>query len=475
MPIIINGGSRSAGGWWTKHLGNRDKNERVELIEIAGLDAATVADAFREMEAVSLGTKCTNYFYQANINPRIDESLTPAQWREAVDTLEKNLGLTGQPRFVVEHEKEGRTHRHIVWSRIDTERMIAIPDSLTAAVHERTSRELEIKFGLERGQSVLVPDREQERPERRPKKWEMFRGEQTGLDPRATGKELAALWQRSDSGQSFKAGLEAAGYILAQGDRRDFVVIDRAGDEHSLARRVGAKAAEVRARMSDIDRASLPEIEEAKTRQHIRAAAMQSRHRPDLAAEIEKHGRATEPEQPVTNAAAPQSQKSGRDAEQRPEQGTSAYRAPPENAPAARTTEPEATVAPTSEHDLSVEPLTPAEIRGIGGILGGILDGITKPFENLIHALADMFAPPPPLTKDQAEREAQSRDEAEQRSAEFREWVAEQERAREAIIEQSREQQHQREQDFYSRYGSPARDADRENDRDRGRERERER
>ena len=66
-----------------------------------------------------LGTKCTNYFYQANINPREDEHLTPAQWREAVDTLEKNLGLTGQPRFVVEHEKEGRTHRHIVWSRID--------------------------------------------------------------------------------------------------------------------------------------------------------------------------------------------------------------------------------------------------------------------------------------------------------------------------------------------------------------------
>ena len=252
---------------------------------------------------------------------------------------------------------------------------------------------------------------------------------------------------------------------------------------------VGVKAAEVRARMADIDRATLPDIEDAKTRQHIREAAMQSRHRPDLAAEIEKHERAAEPAQPVTNTAVPQPEKSGRDADRQPEQGIPAYQAPPEIAPAAsatrpnlapepetaRTVETEPATAPAPDHDLSVEPLTPAEIRGIGSVLGGILDGITKPFENLIHALADMFAPTPPPTKDQAEREARSNDEAAQRAAEFRAWVAEQERAREAIIEQSRAQQHQREPDFYSRYGSPGRDDDRDNDRDRGRERERER
>jgi hypothetical protein len=107
MPIIINGGSRCAGKWWARHLENAEKNERVELVGIAGLSADTVPGAFREMYALSLGTKCKNYFYQANINPRADEHLTPAQWREAIDTLETNLGLAGQPRFVVEHEKRG--------------------------------------------------------------------------------------------------------------------------------------------------------------------------------------------------------------------------------------------------------------------------------------------------------------------------------------------------------------------------------
>jgi hypothetical protein len=196
MPIIIEGGSRSAGWWWARHLTNTEKNERAELIEISGLDSANVPALFRELHALSLGTKCDNHFYQANINPRADEQLTPAQWREAVDTLEKNLGLEGQPRFVIEHEKEGRTHRHVVWSRIDLEQMKAIPDSLTARIHEQTSRELEIKFDLQRGKSILVPDRDFERPERRAKKHERFRGAQNGIDPRTINDELRVLRER---------------------------------------------------------------------------------------------------------------------------------------------------------------------------------------------------------------------------------------------------------------------------------------
>ena len=248
-------------------------NERVEVVEIVGLNATTLPDAFREMYAVSRGTKCDNYFYQANINPRADEHLTPEQWQKAVDTLERNLGLTGQPRFVVEHEKEGRTHRHVVWSRVDAEQMRAIPDSLTAAIHERTSRELEINFDLERGKSVLVPDRDFDRPERRPKKHETFRALDSGIDPQTVKAEVSALWRSADNAYSFKAALEASGYVLARGDRRDFVIIDRAGDDHSLARAAGVKAAELRERMKEIDRASLPNVIEARAQQRAALVA----------------------------------------------------------------------------------------------------------------------------------------------------------------------------------------------------------
>ena len=162
--------------------------------------------------------------------------MTPAQRDEAIETLERNLGLTGQPRFVVEHQKEGRTHWHVVWSRIDTEKMQAIPDSLTAVIHERTSRDLEIRFDLERGQSVLVANREHERPERRPQKNETLRAAETGVDLETVKADAQAARQRADNGQSFRAALEASGdYVLARGDtgKRDTTVTTTAdGNEN---------------------------------------------------------------------------------------------------------------------------------------------------------------------------------------------------------------------------------------------------
>jgi len=184
---------------------------------------------------------------------------------QAADALERNLGLTGHARFVVEHEKAGRVHRHIVWSRIDPDTMTAVSDSFTARDHERTSRELEQAFGLEPVESVLVRDREKERPERGPKNWETFRGHGSGIDPKEVKEEVTALWNAADSGSAFAAALADHGYILCRGDRRDFCIVDPAGNEHSLARRIdGVRAAAIRARMADIDRDALPTVAEGR-------------------------------------------------------------------------------------------------------------------------------------------------------------------------------------------------------------------
>jgi len=263
--VIINGGSRSNGKWFGRHLTNGEKNEQVSLCDMRGVTGEMIGEAFLEMKAVASGTRCTNYFYHANINPQADEHLTPEQWEQAVDRLEKNLGLEGQARFVVEHDKHGRVHRHVIWSRIDIETMVAVKMTNDYAQHQATARELEIAFGLERGQSVLEPGRDGERPERRPEQWEVFRGKESGIDPVVMKEQVTDVWNRTDNGTAFKAGLEEQGYILARGDRRDFCIIDQAGHEHSLARRIsGAKAKDIRERMADIDRASLPSVAEAK-------------------------------------------------------------------------------------------------------------------------------------------------------------------------------------------------------------------
>jgi len=69
----------------------------------------------------------------ASINTRADERLPPEQRMQAIDRLEKDLGLTGQPRAVVVHEKEGREHCHVVWSRIDLDKMRTITTAITSA------------------------------------------------------------------------------------------------------------------------------------------------------------------------------------------------------------------------------------------------------------------------------------------------------------------------------------------------------
>jgi hypothetical protein len=263
--VIISGGSRCNWRFFARHLTNSRENNQVRVAEVRGLTSDTVLEALREMDAVASGTRVKNFFYHANINPRYGEHLTEEQWELAADALERNLGLTGHARFVVEHEKDGRVHRHIVWSRIDPDTMKAVSDSFTARDHERTSRELEEAFGLEPVESVLTRDREKERPERRAKNWETFRGHRSGLDPEEIKAEITALWNAADSGSAFAAALADHGYVLCKGDRRDFCIVDPAGNEHSLARRIeGVRAAAVRARMADIDRDELPTVAEGR-------------------------------------------------------------------------------------------------------------------------------------------------------------------------------------------------------------------
>jgi Relaxase/Mobilisation nuclease domain len=275
--VIISGGSRCNGSWFARHLRRTDENEQVRLVEIRSMAAVNIPAAFREMHFVASGTFCKNYFYHASINPRETERLTDDQWEQAVDALERNLGLEGQPRFVVEHEKEGRIHRHVVWSRIDADTMTAISDSFTAPIHERTARELEQAFGLEPVESCLIRDRGTPRPERGPKSWEKFRGFESGIDPDEVKAEVTALWQQCDSGKAFARALDEAGYILCRGDRRDFCIVDAAGDEHSLARRVkGVKAVDIRERMADVSRDELPTVEEARDLADERADAASS-------------------------------------------------------------------------------------------------------------------------------------------------------------------------------------------------------
>jgi hypothetical protein len=271
--MIIKGGSRAAPGQLAWHLQRRDTNERVEILELQS-PAPDLAEAFRDWQILSEGTRGTKGLYHANIDPAKDYTMTRDQWQRAVDVLEKELGFEGQPRAVVMHEKYGREHIHVVWARTDIDQMVLRSDSQNYLAHERASQALEEEFGHEHVPGKHAKrdrDKQPEFPNAVANQAEWQQGERTGIDAATRKDQITALKQACDNGQAFKTALEEQGYILAKGDRRDFVIVDETGSIHSLGRQIqGMKAAELRAFMKDVDRETLPTAAQATElqRQH---------------------------------------------------------------------------------------------------------------------------------------------------------------------------------------------------------------
>jgi len=94
--------------------------------ELRGFLSDDLIEAFKEAEAISLGTKCQQYLFSLSLNPPKSAKVSVAEFEKVIGKVERRIGLSGQPRAVVFHEKKGRRHAYCVWSRIDVEKMRAI-------------------------------------------------------------------------------------------------------------------------------------------------------------------------------------------------------------------------------------------------------------------------------------------------------------------------------------------------------------
>jgi Relaxase/Mobilisation nuclease domain len=264
--MIIKGGSRAGPEQLAKHLQRRDTNEMVDILELQSA-APNLDEALLDWQTLSEGTRGTKGLYHVNIDPAEEYVMSLEQWQRCVEVLETELGFEGQPRAVVMHQKHGRQHLHVVWARTDIDTMTLRSDSMNYLAHERASQAMELEFGHEPVPGKHAKrDREKqpEFPKAAVNHAEWQQAERTGIDPAERKERITAIKQASDSPQAFKAALEEQGYLLAKGDRRDFVLVDQAGEIYSLARQIhGMKAAELREYMKGLDRESLPAAEQA--------------------------------------------------------------------------------------------------------------------------------------------------------------------------------------------------------------------
>ncbi len=272
--MIAKGNQRGGGGQLAAHLMNALDNEHVELAEARGSLAADIAGAFGEWHADSKTTNCEKYLYSLSVNPDQSQGhFSREQYFEFLQRTEKRLGLAGQPRIVVFHEKrdrngELRQHCHAVWSRIDTAAGKAIH-----IAHDRMKlRTVSQEFARELGRDLpngMAEDNGTERHEKHEAESDLTdkqQEERSGITKEEHRALITEAWRITADGAGFARSLETRGYILARGDKRAYVVVDKAGEVHSLARRIeGVKAAAVKDRLAKshpLD--ALPSVEDAK-------------------------------------------------------------------------------------------------------------------------------------------------------------------------------------------------------------------
>jgi Relaxase/Mobilisation nuclease domain len=272
-------GKSRAGAWnLAEHLMNAETNETIKILAVVGTVAQDLHGAFQEMEAAAIGTRCVKPLYHMKISPDPHApDMTIEQAHRSVKVIMDQMGLNDHPYALVMHEKYGqahpdvlRRHFHVVFGRINPETMLAMHDGHNYRQHELISRQLEKEFGHPRVQGAHVEREGVERPERTPPDWMMLNAAKSGIPPRDVADTVKQLWQPDDPG-AFIVALQQEGLTLARG-RRDLVILDAAGDVHTLARCFGVKVAEVRKGFDGIDRSKLPTVEEARPRIREHAA-----------------------------------------------------------------------------------------------------------------------------------------------------------------------------------------------------------
>jgi hypothetical protein len=104
----LKGNQRGGARQLAAHLLNAKENEHVEVHEVRGFMSVGLKPALEEIYAISRGTRCKQPMFSLSLNPPPDKDVPIEAFEAAVAKVEKKLGLDGQPRVIVFHEKKGR-------------------------------------------------------------------------------------------------------------------------------------------------------------------------------------------------------------------------------------------------------------------------------------------------------------------------------------------------------------------------------
>lgn len=247
--MILKANTRSGGRALARHLLNDRDNDQVEVHSVTGFLSKDPMIAMQEHDGIAKSCRAKQTLFSVSLNPPKDKSVEIAVFEDAIARIEERNGLSGQPRIVIFHEKDGRRHCHAAWSRIDPENLTVKPLPFYKMKMRDLAREIHVEqnWDLPRG---FINSRERD-----PRNFDLAEWQQA----KRIGRDMSQLktlaqesWGISERDPaSFARALEERGLYLAKGDRRSHVALTVEGEPFSVAKLLGIRAKEVRARLGE--------------------------------------------------------------------------------------------------------------------------------------------------------------------------------------------------------------------------------
>lgn len=260
VPKVTSGGASFKGAFrYYLHDKGAETTERIGWVQTENMRTndpekawkvmaftAQVQERLKEASGQSrAGRKLEKPVFAFSLAWHPEQSPTPDHMLATARKAIAALGLSDHETLIVAHKDEPQKHVHVIVNRVHPITGMAGDVRNSKRKLSDFAREYEREDG-----KIYCQQRE-----------ENHRQREAGKPTRYSDRAIAEAWESTTTGKAFVAALEAKGYRMAQGRKR-LVVIDPHGKAHNPTRLLpGIKAADIHARLSDVDLSRLPEAE----------------------------------------------------------------------------------------------------------------------------------------------------------------------------------------------------------------------
>lgn len=246
---------------------SRERVAWTHTENMAGMEASKAA-VYLMRETAKLNKRCQQPVYAFSLAWHPEEAPSQAQMIEAGNAALKVLGMDGHQALFFAHHDTDHPHVHIMVNRVH-------PETLKAKNNFRDFKRLsEWASQYEREHGKIYCAAREARA--------LADGQDNAKDkaPRYADNTILEAWSRSDSGTSFQAALEAKGWKLGLGDRKDrFMALAPSGKPLDILREINKsrekgeklKAADIERRFADLKLENLKRIADLQAAQKAAA------------------------------------------------------------------------------------------------------------------------------------------------------------------------------------------------------------